>query len=96
MRLVYRTPAWEDFARLATTEVRHFGSSSIQVMRRMRAMLENLIQTLPERRAPALRLELNLLCRSAERCFAEPEDRALAQVSDSQGVGGKWEQTADH
>jgi len=30
-----------------------------------------------------------LLGRSAERAFAEPEDRALAEVSDFQGVGGK-------
>jgi hypothetical protein len=52
-------------------------------------MLENLIETLPPERAPLLRLELTLLHRSAERFFADPEDRALAEVSDSQGVGGK-------
>jgi hypothetical protein len=52
-------------------------------------MLENLIQTLPEVRTTLLRQEMTLLCRSAERGFAEPEDRALAEVSDLQGVGGK-------
>jgi hypothetical protein len=36
-----------------------------------------------------LRHELTLLHRSAERFFSEPEDRALAEVSDFQGVGGK-------
>jgi hypothetical protein len=51
-------------------------------------MLENLIRVLPEQRAALLRHELTLLQRSAERCFAEPEDRALATVSDLQGVGG--------
>ena len=35
-----------------------------------------------------LRQELSLLHRSTERCFAEPEDRALAEVGDFQGVGG--------
>jgi uncharacterized membrane protein len=89
LRLVYRTPAWEDFVQLAVTEIRHFGGASIQVARRLRAMLENLIQTLPEARAVLLRQELELLHRSAERFFTEPEDRALAEVSDSQGVGGK-------
>jgi uncharacterized membrane protein len=89
LRLVYRTPDWEDYVRLAVTEIRQFGGASIQVARRLRAMLENLIQTLPEGRATLLRRELELLHRSAERCFAEPEDRALADVSDSQGVGGK-------
>jgi uncharacterized membrane protein len=89
LRLVYRTPGWEDFVRLAVTEIRQFGGSSIQIARRMRAMLENLIQSLPEQRAPLLRQELELLHRSATRYFTEPEDRAFAEVSDSQGVGGK-------
>ena len=51
-------------------------------------MLENLIRTLHEERATLLRQELNLLHRSTERYFLEPEDRALADVSDFQGVGG--------
>jgi uncharacterized membrane protein len=78
--------------RLAVTEIRHFGGESIQVARRLRAMLEDLIQTLPELRAALLRRELTLLHRSAERFFAEPEDRALAEVGDLQGVGGKQEE----
>lgn len=89
LRLAYRTPDWEDYVRLAVTEIRQFGGASIQVARRLRAMLENLIQTLPEERTALLRQELTLLHRWAERCFAEPEDRALADVSDLQGVGGK-------
>jgi uncharacterized membrane protein len=88
LRLVYRTPDWEDFVHLAVTEIRQFGGTSIQVSRRLRAMLENLIQTLPPARAPLLRQELSLIQRSAERSFAEPEDRALAGASDLQGVGG--------
>jgi uncharacterized membrane protein len=91
LRLVYRTPDWEDFVHLAVTEIRHFGNESIQIARRLRAMLENLIQTLPESRAVLLRQELSLVNRSAERGFAEPEDRAFAEVSDLQGVGGKRE-----
>jgi uncharacterized membrane protein len=88
LRLVYRTPDWGDFVRLAVTEIRQFGGGSIQVVRRLRALLENLIQTLPGERAALLHQELKLLHRSAERLFAEPEDRALAGVSDFQGVGG--------
>jgi uncharacterized membrane protein len=89
LRLVYPTPEWEDFVRLAVTEIRQFGATSIQIARRLRAMLENLTQTLPEERAVLLREELALLRRSAERFFAEPQDRAMAEVSDFQGVGGK-------
>lgn len=89
IRLVFRTPAWEDYVQLAVTEVRHFGGESIQVVRRLRAMLEDLIQVLPASRAEALRLQQRLLQRSAERFFPEPEDRAMAEVSDFQGVGSK-------
>lgn len=91
LRLMYRTPDWEDFVRLAATEIRHFGGSSIQVARRLRAMLEDLIRTLPQQRAAPLKQELRLLKKSAERFFQEPEDRALADVSDAQGVGGTRE-----
>jgi uncharacterized membrane protein len=88
LRLVYRTPDWEDFVHLAVTEIRQFGGSSIQVVRRLRAMLENLTVTLPPARVALLRSELSLLQRLTERFFPEPEDRALADVSDFQGVGG--------
>jgi uncharacterized membrane protein len=92
VRLIYRTPNWEDFVKLAVTEIRHFGASSIQIARRLRAMLQSLIDTLPEERAAILTNELSLLNRTAERAFPEPEDRALAAAGDSQGMGGsaKW------
>jgi uncharacterized membrane protein len=89
LRLIYRTPDWDDYVHLAVTEIRHYGGTSIQIARRLRAMLENLIQTLPIKRGALLRQELNLLDRSIERFFPEIEDRALAEVGDSQGVGGK-------
>ena len=90
-RLVYRTPAWQDFVQLAVTEIRQFGGSSIQIVRRLRAMLENLIETLPEERTALLRRELDLLQRTADRFFTEPEERALAAAGDSQGMGGASE-----
>jgi uncharacterized membrane protein len=96
VRLLYPTPDWEDFLVLAVTEIRHFGGSSIQVARRLRAMLQDLIKTLPEERAAPLQQELQMLTRSAERFFREPEDRALAEVSDAQGVGGTQKMTTPH
>jgi uncharacterized membrane protein len=89
VRFMYRTPNWEDFVVLAVTEIRHFGGESIQVARRLRAMLENLIANLPAERLPPLTQELKVLKRSAERFFTDPDDRALADVSDAQGVGGR-------
>jgi uncharacterized membrane protein len=89
VRFVYHTPDWEDFVYLAVTEIRHFGGSSIQIARRLRAMLENLISSLPEERVPVLRMEQALLEKAAKRLFYDHEDQALAEISDFQGVGGK-------
>jgi len=87
-RLIYRTPNWEDFVHVGCTEIRACGATSVQIMRRMRAMLENLTRTLPDYRHPALAAELDLLDRTIDANFAFPEDRALARVPDVQGLGG--------
>lgn len=88
LRVVFRTPNWEDYVHLACTEIRHCGTGSIQIARRMRAMLENLVQTLPPHRHAELRRQLELLDRAVEGHYALPEDRALARIGDSQGLGG--------
>src|SRR5262249_52428032 len=91
LRLMYRTPNWEDFVALGVTEIRQFGGSSIQITRRLRGMLENLIKTLPEARSAALQHELKRLNKSAEEYFPEPDDRAIADGSDLLGMGGTRE-----
>ena len=73
---------------LACTEIRHCGAGSIQIMRRMRSMLENLMQTLPPHRHAELRQQLELLDRTIEGQYVFPEDRALARIPDPQGLGG--------
>jgi uncharacterized membrane protein len=88
VRVIFRTPNWEDFTHLAFTEIRHCGAESVQIARRLRAMGENLIQTLPEHRHPALRRELDLLDRTIDTLYPLPEDAALARVADAQGLGG--------
>ena len=89
LRLVYPTPNWEDFVSLAVTEIRQFGGSSIQIARRLRAMLEDLAAIIPAERAVLLRSELKLLQRYAARNFEDPEDKAMAEISDVKGMGGK-------
>jgi len=89
LRVVFRTPNWEDFVNLAFSEIRVCGSNSLQIVRRVRAMIENLVQTLPNHRHRALLEQLNLLEREIERHFSYPEERALAGVADSQGLGGR-------
>jgi uncharacterized membrane protein len=86
LRLILRTPNWEDFVHLAFTEIRHCGASNVQIVRRLRASIQNLSGTLPEHRQPALRLELDLLNRSAEEYYKLPEDLKLVQIPDTQGL----------
>ncbi|HSB35717.1 MAG TPA: DUF2254 family protein, partial [Thermoanaerobaculia bacterium] len=88
LRLAYRTPNWEDLVDLAVTEIRHYGKDSIQIARRMRAMLESLIRVVPEERAVRLREELDLLHRAVDRTFLDAEDRGRADRADSLGMGG--------
>ncbi len=86
-RLIFRTPNWEDFVHLTCTEIRHCGAGSVQIMRRLRSMLENLMQTLPPHRHTELCQQLELLDRTVEEHYSFPEDRVLALFPDSQGLG---------
>lgn len=88
LRVIMRTPNWPDFVYLTFTELRFNGASSIQVARRLRAMIENLVQSLPKHRHPALLQELDLLDRTLQKDYIFPEDLALARIPDSQGLGG--------
>ena len=88
VRLAYPTPKWEDFVMLAVSEIRLFGAGSLQIPRRLRAMLEHLVEVLPATREPALRRELTLLQKGVRRDYADREDRETAEISDRQGMGG--------
>jgi uncharacterized membrane protein len=88
LRLIFRTPNWEDFVHLAFREIRSCGANNLQIVRRLRAMIENLVQTLPAHRHAALLQELSLLDREIEQNFSYPEDAALAHIADAQGLGG--------
>lgn len=75
VRLIYSTPTWEDFVWVATAEIRRYGGNSMRVMQRQLAMLQHLIQILPESRHPPLREHMRLLNQAVDRNFVEPEDR---------------------
>ena len=87
-RVIFRTPNWEHYLQVACSEIRACGANNLQVARRMRAMLENLRQALPEHRRPALEAELALLDWAIETHFTRPEELAMARIPDSQGLGG--------
>ena len=87
LRVIFRTPNWEDFVHLACNEIRLCGAGNVQVARRMRAMLDDLARSLSEQRGIALDKELELLDRTVEASYRLPEDAALARIPDMQGLG---------
>ena len=87
-RVLIPARRWEDFLALGVTEIREYGASSIQVVRRLRAMLEELHGAVrPERRA-AVEEELARLDADVERTFAGSSDADRATEADHQGLGG--------
>jgi len=67
LRVIFRTPNWGDFVHLAFSEIRQCGAGNFQVVRRSRAMIENLLQNVPESRRPALRQQQDLHDRTVEK-----------------------------
>jgi uncharacterized membrane protein len=96
LRVIFRTPNWEDFVHLAFSEIRFYGAENMQIARRLRAMIVNLTDTLPAKRHSALRKELESLDRTIEKLFVLPEDLKLARIPDSQGgLGGSSDSEAE-
>ncbi|HET6989652.1 MAG TPA: DUF2254 family protein, partial [Kribbella sp.] len=93
VRLVVRTRGWAEYLDIGVTEIRQYGATSPQICRRLRAMLEDLhAGVLPERRA-AVQDQLEALDRATDAAFADPVERAVARMSDRQGLGATWAPT---
>ena len=84
--VVFRTPNWEDYVMVAASEIRQYGAGSVQVVRRLRAMLEDLIASLPEVRRPPLEVQLRVLGRTVARSFPDAEDLEQAEAADPGGL----------
>ncbi|PRW65362.1 DUF2254 domain-containing protein [Actinopolyspora mortivallis] len=91
VRFRSRTPSWEDYLSLALDETRQFGVGSLQVTRRLSALLRGLRETVPGYRAPAVEAQLELVRAAARRAFGEEADRRAATTSDPQGLGSSRE-----
>ena len=86
--LVVPIRRWVDYLTMSVTEIREYGDTSIQVVRRLRAMLDELSDAvLPERRDAVL-AELARLDDAVAAKWGGTVDLDLAGASDRQGVGG--------
>jgi uncharacterized membrane protein len=92
LRLDMPVPSWDDLVGLALDEIRFCGATSVQVMRRIRALLQDLrAQVLPERLA-ALEYFLLRVDKGIRRDFADADDQRDALEIDRQGLGMAREQ----
>jgi uncharacterized membrane protein len=88
LRVSVPMPTWDDYLALAFDEIRHYGLSSVQVMRRLRAALVGLAQAgaEPGRQASVERY-LAHLDRAIAHSHLDAQDRAAARLPDPQGLG---------
>lgn len=87
--LVIPVRTWEQYVSLGVTEIREYGATSIQVMRRMRAMLEELRRDVRPEHRSAVEEELARLDATVTSTFGSSPDRDRAGVPDTQGIGGE-------
>jgi uncharacterized membrane protein len=94
LRLLVPFPSWDDFLNLALEEIRTYGASNVRVMRRLRALLSDLVETLPAERRRSLRRQQERLEAVILRTLEDDEQVLLASVEDRQGLGAPRRQRA--
>jgi uncharacterized membrane protein len=88
VRLILPMPTWEDYLTLAFDEIRQYGASSVQVMRRLRAALVGLADSLSSAdRVDAVKRYLEHLDQIVAHSTLDAQDRLMAQLEDPQGLG---------
>jgi uncharacterized membrane protein len=80
LRVIVPMPTWDEYLAMAVTEIRQYGYNSIQVIRRLRRMLEDLLEVAPAAYRPSLSAELAVLSETAKRGFPEEPDLELAGI----------------
>ena len=87
VRLVIPFPSWDDFLHLAFEEILSCGAKSVQVMRRMKALVADLLTVLPVERHAGLKYWQQRLQASISRSFEDAEEKLSASMEDRQGLG---------
>jgi uncharacterized membrane protein len=87
LRVAVPYPAWDDFLMLAFDEIRYCGATSVQVMRRMKALVADLIRALPPERHASLQHYQRRLDTTIAASFEDAEEKLEASVEDRQGLG---------
>jgi uncharacterized membrane protein len=88
VRLLVPMPTWDDYLALTFDEIRQYGATSVQVIRRLRATLFGLMESLSRaERVDAVRRYLAHLDLVVEHSPFDANDRLTARQEDRQGLG---------
>jgi uncharacterized membrane protein len=87
LRLRVDMPTWDDYVSLGFDEIRGSAGHQVQVTRRLRGVLEDLLAAVPAERRAAIERELALLAQAVRRSFPDAGDRIRAGQPDAQGLG---------
>lgn len=85
--VIYPAPTWNDYLSLAFDEIRRYGIDALQVVRRLRAALIRLADSVEGERRTAVLEYRRRLDAELERRESDPVDRATALGIDPQGIG---------
>lgn len=87
LRLILPRPDWEAYVNLALDEICQFGRRSIQVHRRVRALIADLLQVVPAPRRAVLEQQLATLDVSVREAFETRLEQRRARTPSAQGQG---------
>ena len=87
VRVRWPAPTWEDFLALAVDEIIVYGAGSLQVSRRLQALLEDLAARVPRVHEPAVRARIAILAHAVQRAYSDARLTAEAVIADRQGIG---------
>ncbi len=91
VRVIYKTPSWEDYLQLGLVEIMHYGAASIQVQRRLASLLRFLEESVPPERVKEItrfKEQCQLLIKES---FTDIAFREWANTSDREGIGSSSE-----
>jgi uncharacterized membrane protein len=88
LRGYVHAPRWIDYFELASTEIRRFGTASMQINRRLRAMHGHLLEIVEGAERERVELELQLIDERASAIFEHPHELTISRQPDRLGLGG--------
>jgi uncharacterized membrane protein len=87
-RAVVPAPGWAAYMELGLMEVRRYGATSPQIVRRLHALYDRLGEVADASERPRIELERRLLAEAVAEAFPDPGERAVVERGDRLGLGG--------